>query len=177
MRPKRSWKQRRRLSDPIEEHVAFNDTETKIALSGHPLHAMMVAFPIALAFSTLGADAMYWLTADAFWPRVALWATGAAFGLGVLAGIAGTIELLMVPGIRIRASSWTHFILAVMLLSLLGLNWGYRLPDPQGAVLPWGILLSALTALMTGITGWHGGKLVFDYQIGTKQDHGRASAP
>lgn len=132
---------------------------------------MMVAFPIALAFCTFGADAMYWLTADAFWPRVALWATGAAFGLGVLAGLAGTVELLMVPGIRIRAASWTHFILAVMLLSLLGLNWGYRLPDPQGAVLPWGLLLSALTALMTGITGWHGGKLVFDYQIGTKKDH------
>ncbi|MFN3279639.1 MAG: DUF2231 domain-containing protein, partial [Paracoccus hibiscisoli] len=65
----------------------------------------------------------------------------------------------------------THFILAVMLLSLLGLNWGFRLPDPQAVVLPWGILLSALTAAMTGITGWHGGKLVFDYQIGTKS-HG-----
>ena len=170
MRQRRTWKQRRRLADPIEEHVAFNDTETKIALSGHPLHAMMVAFPIALAFSTFGADAMYWLTADEFWPRVALWATGAAFGLGVLAGITGTVELLMVPGIRIRAASWTHFILAVMLLSLLGLNWGFRLPDPQDVVLPWGILLSALTAAMTGITGWHGGKLVFDYQIGTKSD-------
>jgi uncharacterized membrane protein len=172
MRQKRSWKQRRRLADPIEEHVAFDDTETKIALSGHPIHAMMVAFPIALAFSTLGADGMYWLTADEFWPRVALWAAGIAFVLGVLAGIAGTVELLMVPGIRIRSASWTHFILAVMLLSLLGLNWGFRLPDPQGAVLPWGAMISALTAVMTGITGWHGGKLVFDYSIGTQRKGG-----
>ncbi|MFN3275413.1 MAG: DUF2231 domain-containing protein [Paracoccus sp. (in: a-proteobacteria)] len=172
MRQKRSWKQRRRLSDPIEEHVAFDDTETKIALSGHPVHAMMVAFPIALAFSTLGADGMYWLTGDEFWPRVALWAAGIAFALGVLAGIAGTVELLMVPGIRIRSASWTHFILAVMLLSLLGLNWGFRLPDPQGAVLPWGAMISGLTALMTGITGWHGGKLVFDYRIGTQRATG-----
>lgn len=172
MRQKRSWKQRRRLADPIEEHVAFDDTETKIALSGHPLHAMMVAFPIALAFSTVGADALYWWTGDAFWPRVALWASGAAFGLGVAAGVTGTIELLMVPGIRIRSASWTHFILAVMLLSLLGLNWGFRLPDPEAAVLPYGILLSALTGLMTGITGWHGGKLVFDYHIGTQSRAG-----
>lgn len=172
MRQKRSWKQRRRLADPIEEHVAFDDTETKIALSGHPVHAMMVAFPIALAFSTLGADGMYWLTGDEFWPRVALWAAGIAFVLGVLAGIAGTVELLMVPGIRIRSASWTHFILAVMLLSLLGLNWGFRLPDPQGAVLPWGAMISGLTSLMTGITGWHGGKLVFDYRIGTQRATG-----
>jgi uncharacterized membrane protein len=168
MRQKRSWKQRRRLSDPIEEHVAFNDTETKIALSGHPIHAMMVAFPITLAFSTFGADAFYWWTGDAFWPRVALWAAGFSFLMGVLAGISGTVELLMVPGIRIRSASWTHFILAVMLLSVLGLNWGFRLANAQEAVLPYGIMISALASVMTGITGWHGGKLVFDYHIGTQ---------
>ncbi|MDM7459565.1 MAG: DUF2231 domain-containing protein [Paracoccus sp. (in: a-proteobacteria)] len=173
MRQKRSLKQRRRLSDPIEEHVAFDNTETRIAVAGHPIHAMSVAFPIALAFATFGADIMYWMTADLFWPRVALWTAGVAFVLGVMAGIAGTIELLMVPGIRIRSASWTHFILAVMLLSLLGLNWGFRLADPVAAVLPFGALLSALTALMTGITGWHGGKLVFDYQIGTQRPAGK----
>ncbi|MDO5646651.1 DUF2231 domain-containing protein [Paracoccus sp. (in: a-proteobacteria)] len=161
------WTKRRRLKDPIEEHTSFSDTESKIAVAGHPIHAMMVAFPIAMCFATLGADGMYWLTGDSFWPRVAVWAAGIAFFIGVLAGIAGTIELLLVPGIRIRSASWTHFILAVMLLSVLGLNWGFRLDDPVGAVLPWGGLLSMLAALMTGITGWHGGKLVFDYQIGT----------
>ncbi|MDO5704019.1 MAG: DUF2231 domain-containing protein [Paracoccus sp. (in: a-proteobacteria)] len=171
MRPKRSWSQRRRLPDPIEENISFDDTESRIAVAGHPIHAMMVAFPIALCMSTLGADAMYWLTGDTFWPRVAIWAAGVAFFIGVAAGIAGTVELLVVPGIRIRSASWTHFILAVMLLSVLGLNWGYRLDDPVGAVLPWGILISALGAGMTGITGWHGGKLVFDYQIGTQRDH------
>ncbi|MDO5630622.1 MAG: DUF2231 domain-containing protein [Paracoccus sp. (in: a-proteobacteria)] len=169
MRPKRSLSQRRRLSDPIEERTSFGDTESRIAVAGHPIHAMMVAFPIALCFCTLGADAMYWLTGDSFWPRVAIWAAGVAFAIGVLAGIAGTVELLLVPGIRIRSASWTHFILAVMLLSVLGLNWGFRLDDPVGAVLPWGALLSLLAAGMTGITGWHGGKLVFDYQIGTHQ--------
>lgn len=172
MRQKRTWAQRRRLADPIEEHAAFDDTESKIAIAGHPLHAMMVAFPIALAFLTLGADAMYWWSADAFWPRVALWTAGIGFAMGVLAGITGTIELLIVPGIRIRAPSWTHFILAVTLLSVLGLNWGFRLPDPLGAVLPFGLMISALGAGMTALTGWHGGKLVFDYQIGTQQDHG-----
>lgn len=169
MREKRTWKQRRRLSDPIEEHVAFDDTETKIALSGHPIHAMMVAFPITLAFSTFGADLFYWWTADPFWTRVALWAAGFAFLMGVLSGISGTVELLMVPGIRIRSASWTHFILAVMLLSILGLNWGFRLANAETAVLPYGIMISALAAAMTGITGWHGGKLVFDYQIGTQR--------
>lgn len=172
MRQKRTWAQRRRLSDPIEEHAAFDNIETRIAIAGHPLHAIMVAFPISLAFLTFGADGMYWWSGEPFWPRMALWLAGIGFVTGVLAGITGAVELLIVPGIRIRAASWTHFILAVTLLSVLGLNWGWRLADPEQAVLPFGILLSALAMAMTAMTGWHGGKLVFDYRIGTNQGHG-----
>lgn len=170
---------RRRLRDPIHEHRSFHRTESKIAVAGHPIHAMLVTFPIALCVCTLGADALYWWTGDLFWPRVALWAAGVGFFMGLLAGAAGTAELLLVSGIRIRAASWTHFILAVMLLSVLGLNWGLRLQDPVAAVLPFGFLASLLATGMTGMTGWHGGKLVFDYGLGTQAegpDHGAAPA-
>ena len=164
-------KQQRHLSDPIQRRPHFDTTETTIAIAGHPLHAMMVAFPITLAFCCFTADALYWWTGDAFWPRVALWATGVGFLVGVVAGVVGTLELLVVPGIRIRSASWTHFILAVMLLSMLGTNWIIRIDEPEAIVLPWGFLMSMVTAGMTAITGWHGGKLVFDYQIGTHASH------
>lgn len=168
---RQAGRQRRKLSDPIHEHASFHRTESRIAVAGHPIHAMLVTFPIALCVSTLGADALYWWSGDDFWPRVALWASGVGFGMGLLAGLAGTAELLLVPGIRIRAASWTHFILAVMLLAVLGANWGLRLGDPAAAVLPWGFLTSLLAAGMTGMTGWHGGKLVFDYGLGTQDTH------
>lgn len=155
------------LNDPIEERRALHTTESKIAVAGHPLHAMLVAFPIALTFSVLGADLFFWWTGDDFWARAAGWASFGALAMGILAGITGTVELLIVPGIRKRSASWTHFILAVMLLSLLGANWALRVGDPAGAVLPMGLLLSFVAAGMTAMTGWHGGKLVFDYQIGT----------
>ena len=129
---------------------------------------MLVAFPIALTFSTLGADLLYMWTGNGFWAEAAGYAIFGAFALGVLAGITGTAELLLVRGIRNRSASWTHFILAVMLLSILGANWIIRIGDPDGAVLPIGLALSLLAAGMTALTGWHGGKLVFDYQIGTK---------
>lgn len=158
------------LQDPIEESRALDSTESRIAIAGHPLHAMLVAFPIALAFCVLGCDLLYWWTGDAFWTRAAGWAAFGAFALGVVAGITGTVELLIVPGIRKRAASWTHFILAVMLLSLLAANWMLRIDNAEGAVLPIGLLLSLVIAAMTGVTGWHGGKLVFDYQIGTNPD-------
>lgn len=161
------------LNDPVDENRALQETESKIAIAGHPLHAMLVAFPIALTMSVLGADLLYWWTGDPFWARAAGWATFGAFLMGVIAGITGTIELLMVQGIRNRSASWTHFILAVMLLSVLGANWGVRFGDYEGAVLPLGLMISVLAAGLTAVTGWHGGKLVFDYQIGTKLSHPR----
>lgn len=161
------------LNDPIEERRALHTTESAVAIAGHPLHAMLVAFPIALTVSVLAADLLYWWTGDMFWAQAAGWAAFGAFAMGVVAGITGTVELLIVPGIRKRSASWTHFILAVMLLSLLGANWGLRIGDPAGAVLPMGLVMSFVAAGMTAMTGWHGGKLVFDYQIGTT-DSGRS---
>ena len=156
------------LVDPVSKHPNFHRTESKIAIAGHPIHAMLVAFPIALVMCTLGADGFYWWTGDVFWARAALWSSGMAFLFGLLAGLSGTVELLLVPGIRVRAASWTHFVIAVMLLSVLGANWGYRLTTGYvEAVLPWGFLLSAFAAGFAAVTGWHGGKLVFDYHIGT----------
>ncbi len=154
------------LIDPISESSGFDETESRIAVLGHPIHAMSVAFPVALTFCAFGADLLYWWTADPFWARGALWAAGTGFLFGMIAGFSGTAELLLVPGIRARAPAWTHFIIAVTLLALLGANWGYRLYGYEQAVLPYGILLSALCVLMVGFTGWHGGKLVFDYRLG-----------
>ena len=157
------------LIDPIAETPGYEQTETRIAVHGHPIHAMSVAFPIALSFCLLGADLLYWWTGDTFWARAALWAAGTGFLFGMLAGFSGTAELLLVRGIRARAAAWTHAIIAVTLLSVLGANWGHRLYGYEAAVLPYGILLSALGATMVAFTGWHGGKLVFDYHLGTSK--------
>ena len=113
--------------DPVSDLPGFNQTSSTIAIAGHPLHAMSVAFPIALTFCNFGADVFYWWTGDSFWARAALWAAGMAFLIGVAAAFTGTLELLFVPGIRARAAAWTHAGIAVVLLSILGANWGYRL--------------------------------------------------
>lgn len=157
------------LVDPIAEAPGYDQTESLVGIWGHPLHAMSVAFPVALTFCNFGADVLYWWSGELFWARAAIWAAGTAFLFGLAAGATGTAELLMVPGIRIRAPAWTHFVIAVLLLSLLGLNWGYRLQGYEAAVLPYGILMSGFNVLVVMVTGWHGGKLVFDYRLGTSK--------
>ncbi len=151
--------------NPVIEEVIEEDIASTVAVAGHPIHAMSVHFPIALVFAVLGCDIFYWWSGDPFWVRVSIWAAGFAFATGVAAGIVGTLELLLVPGIRMRVASWTHAVAAMTLIAIAGTNWGLRLVD-EGAILPHGILLSALAAFFTGLAGWHGGKLVFDHGVG-----------
>ncbi len=152
-------------ANPVTAKVTEKDASSMIAVAGHPLHAMSVHFPIALAFLTLAVDVLFWWSADPFWTRVGVWSSGGVFFFGVAAGLVGTIELLSVPGIRERVASWAHAIAAVTLIAFAGLNWGLRV-TAAGDVLPHGILVSFLTCVLTGMAGWHGGKLIFDHGVG-----------
>ncbi|RDE09712.1 DUF2231 domain-containing protein [Pelagibacterium lacus] len=154
---------------PVIAEVMEDSVQSAVAVAGHPIHAMMVHFPIALVFATLGADIFYWWTADPFWVRAGVWSAGFAFWFGVAAGLAGTAELVLVKGIRGRVGSWTHAIAAMTLLAIAGTNWGLRLSF-EDAVLPAGLALSVLAALFTGLAGYHGGKLVFDHGVGILVD-------
>lgn len=152
-------------ANPGIRAMAEQDVGSAVAVAGHPIHAMLVHFPIALVICTLGADGMYWITADPFWVQVGLWGAGAAFAFGILASAAGTVELLAVPGIRVRVASWNHAIAAITLIAMIGANFGLRMTAPE-AILPHGLLLSLLSAVLTALAGWHGGKLVFDHGVG-----------
>ena len=72
----------------IIRDVLALDTSSTVAIIGHPLHTMLVHFPIALVFATLGCDLLYWYTGDGFWQRAGLrcspvwWGATAARGQG-----------------------------------------------------------------------------------------------
>lgn len=141
------------------------DVGSVVAFVGHPLHVMMVHFPIAFVIASFGVDVIYWWSGDPFWVRAGLWSAGMAFWTGVAASVVGIAELLLVRGIRLLEASWSHAVAAMTLVAIAGANWGLRLLDPS-AILPHGLALSALGSVMVGFAGWHGGKLVFDHGVG-----------
>src|ERR1700749_4555705 len=76
------------------------DVGSAVAVVGHPLHVMLVHFPVGFVVGRLGVDVLYWWSGDEFWLRAGVWAAGTAFWTGVLASLVGTGELLLVRGIR-----------------------------------------------------------------------------
>jgi uncharacterized membrane protein len=145
-------------------------TRSAVAIASHPLHAIAVNFPIAYLSGALATDLAFWWTADPFWARASLWLIGAGFFIGSIAAVFGMLEFLLVSEIRQFVSSWSHFLAGVTLLGLASVNWWARLEDAGAAILPWGLFLSAVTAVATGWAGWLGGKLVFDHNIGTADE-------
>jgi len=144
-------------------------TKSSMAVGGHPVHPMLVNFPIAFLFAALPSDLAFAWTGDPFWARASLWLLGVGFAMGSFAAIFGTLDFLLVAGVRKHTSSWTHFLLGVTLLAIACANWWMRLPDAAAAVLPWGMFMSALTAGAVAAAGWMGGKLVFEHNIGTTE--------
>lgn len=133
---------------------------------------MMVTFPIAFLIAVAATDLAWVFLQDDFWARMSLWLVGAGAVTGLAAGLAGTIELLIIPGVRRRGASWSHFVAAITLISIAFTNWFLRLAGPEEMILPWGLMLSLLGAVMVGVSGWLGANLVFEHQIGVVDDDG-----
>lgn len=141
--------------------------ESKITIKQHPLHPMMVSFPIAFLSSTILTDAAFWWLGDPFWAAVSFWLCAAGFAIGVLAALVGLADFVQIEEARRHVTGWSHLIVAIAALALAAANLRLRLGDPANAVIPWGIVLSAALALLVAVTGWLGGSLTFRHGIGT----------
>ena len=71
-----------------------------IQIAGHPIHPMLIPFPVAFLVATLFCDFAFLRTRSAFWATAALWLLGGALLFGVLAALAGLIDFLSEPRIR-----------------------------------------------------------------------------
>lgn len=149
-----------------------DDTESRIAIADHPIHAMVVNFPITLLMGLAASDLAWVVSGDPFWARLSLWLAGGGAIMGLFAGLIGTLELLLIPGVRRRGTSWSHFIVATTLISVAFTNWFLRLAGPSEMILPWGLSLSLLGAVLVAVAGWLGASLVFDHKIGIVDSDG-----
>lgn len=136
-----------------------------VAIAKHPLHPMIVTLPIAFLVAVPLADIGYWLTFDTFWARASLWLVGAGLVTAVLAAITGMMDFLKIERVRKRTAGWAHMFLNVAVLVLTIINFVLRTRDYTGSVLPTGLVISVLVALLLGASGWFGGELVYRHKV------------
>lgn len=137
------------------------------SIAGHPVHPMLVPFPIAFLASAPVADIVFWAGGDAAWATVSMWLLGLGVATALLAALFGFADLLGEPRIRRLGAARLHMVgnLGAVVLALV--NWYLRLDGgaDQG-VLPMGLWLSLATALLLVFNGWKGWEMVYRHHVG-----------
>ncbi len=97
---------------------------SRVKVSGHPIHPMLVAFPVTFYTTTLIGFAAYAITQSLFWWQVGLWSNLAGVATAVLAAVPGTIDWATgIPrGSAARALGLKHMLLNLSALFLFSLN-------------------------------------------------------
>jgi uncharacterized membrane protein len=155
-----------------------NGSGSVAAIAGHPIHPLVIPIPIGGMFFTLCADIALWMTGEAMWFEVSKWLLLITFVSGLLAGVAGAIELFGLPRARTLAIGLIHGGGNIVVLGLVALNYWLRQGWAPEQVGPGGIALTVAAVGLAGITGWLGGELAFRHGIGVSEAVGsRVSGP
>ena len=134
-------------------------------IHGHPIHPMLIPFPIAFFVATFACDLVFWWTGHAIWTTAATWLLGAGLVMATLAAVAGLIDFLGDVRIRNIDAAWKHAIgnVAAVLISLFNFYW-HTTRDPA-AVLPVGIIASSVVVAILLFTGWMGWEMVYRHRV------------
>ena len=160
----------KKLPDYIEA------TPSTAAIAGHPIHPMLVGFPIAFLVGALFTDIRYWLDPEHFWARASLWLIAAGVGSGLLAAVFGLVDFLTIERARSVYAGWVHLIGNLIAVGLSVISIIIRFKDVESMVLPWGLGLSLIVSLILLVTGWAGGELAYRFRIGVMRPEATAQS-
>ena len=140
--------------------------KSTVKLGGHPIHPMLVPFPIAFLVGTMVSDMVYWQGGNAFWATSSFYLLSAAIVMAALAALAGLVDFLSDRRIRMIRHAWQHMIGNSLIVLLSAVNLSIRVDSPEDGVLPFGLAISVLVGLLLVFTGWRGGDLVYRHKVG-----------
>jgi uncharacterized membrane protein len=143
--------------------------ESRTKLFGHPVHPMLIVFPLGLLGAAVVFDIIRVVTGNGYWSEMAFWMIAAGIAAGLIAAPFGLIDWLAIPpGTRASRIGFVHGFGNVVVLGLFAASWWMRrdAPGPPG--------MPALTASFLGFflalaTGWLGGELVGRLGIGVDE--------
>ncbi len=135
-------------------------------IGGHPIHPMLVSFPVVCFVGAFVTDLAYWKTTDVMWETFSDWLLTAGLIVGALAALAGVIDFLGSRRVRSLRAAWLHGLGNGLVLALSILNAFVHSRDGYTAVVPTGLILSGLVVLILLLTGWLGWAMVYRHRVG-----------
>ncbi len=137
------------------------------AVVGHPIHPMLIPYPITFLTAALATDVAARATQDPFWSRTSRWMLGAGLVTGLVAGAVGAIDYFTIRRAREKSVGKLHAYGNPLALGLAAANLAIRHKRQAGAMPSAAeIGLSTATAAVLGVTGWAGAELSYRHMVG-----------
>jgi uncharacterized membrane protein len=140
---------------------------TPASIAGHPIHPMLVPIAIGGFVLSFAFDLVY-LAGGSLGPN--LWNQLAYYTMigGILGALAaavpGLVDLLSLPSGSIKKTALTHMAINLAVVVIYIVNAWMRRGSPADLQLP--MVLSLVTIGLLLVSGWLGGKMVFEGGVG-----------
>jgi len=147
---------------------------SKASISGHPIHPMLVAFPIGLWTTSFVVDVVFYFIRNPSLPLVSKVMLAAGLIGAVAAAVPGIIDWLAIKDQKVKRIADWHARLNIIALVVfaaslyLRMRMGAHLVN-YGMKIPF--LLSLLGVVLIGISSWLGGALSFEHGVGVAPQH------
>ena len=146
------------------------------SIGGHPIHPMIIPFPIALWVFSLVADVIYLWRGNPVWKDwIAFYALLGGIIGAVAAAVPGLIDWLAITDKTVvKIANW-HARLNVIALLIFAASFYLRTTSGASLVsdnytIP--VALSLLGVVLISISGWLGGEMVFKHGVAVSSDSG-----
>ena len=148
--------------------------KSKASIKSHPIHPILIAFPIAFFTGTLFFDILGLITREQGYWQTAYFLEIAGVVFALLAAVPGFIDYLFTvpPKSSAKKRAALHGLTNVTMVALFFIAWLYREKDIAPAY--WIIALEVAGTILLMIAGWMGGTLVYRNQIGVDPRYANA---
>jgi uncharacterized membrane protein len=140
---------------------------SRASIAKHPIHPMLVPFPIALWIFSLMSDLIYALGwGGPLWYDIAFYTMAGGLVGGLAAAVPGLIDYLSLTEAAKKKIARNHMILNLGIVAIYILNLWFRMTMTPDAALP--VVLSVCAVLLLALSGWLGGELVYVHGVGVE---------
>ena len=147
--------------------------KTPASIAGHPIHPMLVPIAIGCFVLSFAADLICLASGSTNpWSMLAYYAMIGGILGALAAAIPGLIDLLSLPPGFTKSVAVKHMSLNLIIVALYVGNAWMRHGNPEALKVP--MILSLVTILMLLVSGWLGGKMVFEAGVGVGGGPGAA---
>ena len=150
--------------------------ESRAKLFGHPIHQMLIVFPLGLLATSLFFDVIALAAEHPGLSQASYYMIAAGVITALIAAVFGLIDFLAIPrNTRAKRIGTLHGVGNVIVVVLFAASWLLRRGHPAdpGTM---AVVLSAAGAALGGLTGWLGGELVDRLGVGV-DDGANLDAP